>query len=242
MVKPVKTAADFERVLAEKIILNTREVRYNIIKNIAKKVFGWRCTRWKPDKATGSHALTHAKADWDIAWIDSDFSVDKMRGLKPYQRINHFPGMTVLTLKNNLAKYLKLMAKEMAHEFNFFPKTWIFPYESYELMNYTQTKKNATYIVKPINSAQGKGIFLTRRIKDIPRDSCSVVQLYKNNPYLIDNKKFDFRIYVLVTQVTPELQVFLFKEGLARFATEDYNPKGIMQVGAPIDTSKLKPG
>ena len=69
-----------------------------------------------------------------------------------------------------------------------------------------------------------------------------MVQLYKNNPYLIDKKKFDFRIYVLVTQVTPELQVFLFKEGLARFATEEYNPKGVMQVGAPLDTSKLKPG
>ena len=135
--------------------MNCREVRYNIIKNIAKKVFGWRCTRIKPDKDTRSEALTHAKADWDIAWIDNDFSVDKMRGLKPYQKINHFPGMTIISMKNNLAKYLKLMQKEMSSDFQFFPKTWVFPYESYELMNYLQSdkKKPSTFIVKPMNSS-----------------------------------------------------------------------------------------
>ena len=41
-------------------------------------------------------------------------------------------------------------------------------------------------------------------------------------PYLIDKKKFDFRIYVLVTQVIPEVHCFMYKDGLARFATEEY--------------------
>ena len=130
---PKKTAAEFEASLQDKVILNSREIRYDIIKQIAKKTFGWRCTRYKPDKETGSLALTHGKADWDIIWLDSDFHIDRLRSLKPYQKINHFPGMTIISLKNNLAKYLKLMQKQMPSEFGFFPKTWIFPYESYEL-------------------------------------------------------------------------------------------------------------
>jgi tubulin polyglutamylase TTLL6/13 len=166
-----KTPAEFEASLHDKIILNVREIRYDLIKNIAKKVFGWKLTRLKPDKETGSTALTHAKADWDIIWLDSDFHIDRLKGMKPYQKINHFPGMTIISLKNNLAKYLKLMQKEMPQEFNFFPKTWIYPYESYDLMNFIQEKKKPmTFIVKPVNSCQGKGIFITRKVKDIPKD------------------------------------------------------------------------
>ena len=70
---------------------------------------------------------------------------------------------------------------------------------------------------------QGRGIYLVRRFEDIDAKLGDqiVAQRYMSNPYLIDNLKFDLRIYVLVFGVEP-MRIFMFKEGLARFATDEY--------------------
>jgi tubulin polyglutamylase TTLL6/13 len=46
-----------------------------------------------------------------------------------------------------------------------------------------------------------------------------------HKPYLIDEFKFDLRIYVLLAGVNP-LRIFIYKDGLARFATVPYEPPG----------------
>ena len=76
-------------------------------------------------------------------------------------------------------------------------------------------------IVKPDCLSQGKGIFLTQNIENINLKEATVVQEYLNDPYLIDGLKFDMRIYVLVLSCDP-MKIFMHKEGLVRFATEQY--------------------
>jgi len=47
------------------------------------------------------------------------------------------------------------------------------------------------------------------------------VQEYLDSPLLVENKKFDLRIYVLVTSVDP-LIAFIADEAMVRFCTEEY--------------------
>ena len=78
-------------------------------------------------------------------------------------------------------------------------------------------------IIKPDCSSQGKGIFLTNDLDNVPKDDIYVVQQYMQNPYLLDGLKFDLRLYVLVLSCEP-LKIFLYEEGLVRFATQKFQP------------------
>ena len=95
--------------------------------------------------------------------------------------------------------------------------------------------------MKPIGSAQGKGIFMFSKLSEIsewrtdykykPNGPNSqkdkdveayVVQRYINNPYLVGGKKFDLRLYVVVSSFSP-LVVWLYRSGFARFTNTRYN-------------------
>ena len=76
-------------------------------------------------------------------------------------------------------------------------------------------------IVKPEFAAEGRGIYLIRKIDNMDLNVNMIVQKYIKNPFLIKKLKFDLRVYALVTSINP-LRVYINKEGLARFATEEY--------------------
>jgi tubulin polyglutamylase TTLL9 len=93
----------------------------------------------------------------------------------------------------------------------------------------------AIWIMKPIGKAQGKGIFLFNKLSQInewkkdhrwkadeAQAETYVVQRYIENPMLVGGKKFDLRIYVLVTSYSP-LTVYMYRAGFARFSSYRYN-------------------
>ena len=140
----------------------------------------------------------------------------------PHQRVNHFPGIYNLARKNMLGRHLMKMQQLLPDEYNFFPTTYMLPHDYNHLIEDQRDQKHPrTFIVKPEDSCQGKGIFLTRNIADLKATDQLVVQKYIHKPHLIDNFKYDLRVYVILTGVNP-LRVYVYKDGLARFATAEY--------------------
>lgn len=61
-----------------------------------------------------------------------------------------------------------------------------------------------------------------------------ICQQYISKPFLIDGFKFDLRIYTLISSCDP-LRIFVYKDGLARFATVQYSePSNNNMVGPSI--------
>jgi tubulin polyglutamylase TTLL4 len=76
--------------------------------------------------------------------------------------------------------------------------------------------------LKPSNSSCGKGIRVVQGSNKISSKDDTIVSLYLDKPFLINGRKFDMRMYVVVTSFHP-LRVYFYQDGLARFATENYS-------------------
>ena len=127
-----------------------------------------------------------------------------------------------------------------ASRYDFFPQTYAVPAE-YNLFVEEFKRSGGVWIMKPVGKAQGKGIFLFNKLNQIsewkkdtrwsrPGDAASlqekaenyIVQRYIERPYLIGGKKFDLRIYALVTAYAP-LKVYLYRAGFARFSNSRFS-------------------
>ncbi|XP_072348819.1 tubulin polyglutamylase TTLL13-like isoform X3 [Scyliorhinus torazame] len=160
--------------------------------------------------------------EYILYWTDSSVSHEKVMEMKCFQKINHFPGMSEICRKDLLARNLNRMLKLFPKEFNIFPRTWCLPADFGDFQAYCRMKKTKTYICKPDCGCQGRGIFITRNLKDIKQGDRLICQQYISKPFLIDGFKFDLRIYVLVTSCDP-FRIYIYNEGLARFATSKYS-------------------
>ncbi|XP_062378642.1 tubulin polyglutamylase TTLL5 [Sardina pilchardus] len=176
----------------------------------------------------GFHEVHPNSNDFNVMWTGSHLKPYLLRGLQAFQKVNHFPRSYELTRKDRLYKNIHRM--QQAHGYNnfhFIPQTFMLPSEYQEFCN-SFAKDKGPWIIKPVASSRGRGIYLVSNPNQISLDENILVSRYINNPLLIDDFKFDVRLYVLVTSYDPVI-IYLYEEGLARFATVKYeeNTKNI---------------
>lgn len=113
---------------------------------------------------------------WDFVWADREWiyaAFDKMH-LEPWQRLNHFRNGRELCRKDLMAKNMKRRRRALEKEcrfeeaatYDFIPTTFVLPRE-YSMFVEEFKKTGGVWIMKPIGSAQGKGIFLFTRLNEI---------------------------------------------------------------------------
>ncbi|ESO12921.1 hypothetical protein HELRODRAFT_63814, partial [Helobdella robusta] len=163
-----------------------------------------------------------SSVNYNIIWTGSHVKPYFLSSMLKFQKVNHFPRSYEITRKDRLYKNIEMMQQNKGFKhFNFVPQTFVLPRE-YKAFLFHSNKEKCLWIVKPTSLSRGRGIFLTNSPEKALVDDNVVVCRYIDNPLLINGYKFDLRLYVLVTSFDP-LIIYLYKEGLTRFATVQFN-------------------
>ncbi|KAG7170272.1 Tubulin polyglutamylase TTLL4-like [Homarus americanus] len=192
------------------------------------RLLKWRFTNITPlivrkTIANSGFRITKKTLQWCGTW-GKHMKSPCFKAVREFQKINHFPGTFQVGRKDKLWKnFLRLQTKFGKDEFGFIPKTFVLPGDLKALKAaFDKEGVKKKWIVKPPASARGTGIQVVHKWSQVPHDSPVVVQRYISRPYLINDTKFDIRIYVLVTSFHP-LRIYLYQDGLVRFASVQYN-------------------
>ena len=170
---------------------------------------------------------------WPVCWAPPG---DKLWKELPLGSIvNHFPGSWTLGRKDGLSRILTEQQRRLGnHDYNFVPQTFTLPGDRSTLeraWSEGTLMGGGAFIVKPLNSSRGRGIHICNDIDEIEPDAKVLVQEYIHRPLLLQERKFDLRIYVLVTSFEP-LRAYTYDQGLCRFATQPYAPPSADDVGS----------
>ena len=146
---------------------------------------------------------------------------DSMK-LNNFKKFYRFFGYQVLKKDTLYRNYLE-MKKEFDEDYNFMSETYHYPDDKdiieKKFENYTLNLDDL-WLIKPAHLWGGIGIRIFQSLNDIKAKSF-LLNKYITNLDLINNKKYDLRLYILVTGLKP-LRIYFNQEGLIRIAAENF--------------------
>lgn len=159
-----------------------------------------------------------------MCWSDTVLPLPSLVRFTSWQRSNHFPSMYLICKKGHLAATLSKVRPLEPKSFRFHPRSWIMRTQKDVFRKVLDSNSAATkyFIMKPNSGCQGRGIMVTSDPFSASKDLDNyIVQEYIKNPLLMEGKKFDLRVYVLLTSIR-DPSIFIFEDGLVRICTDPY--------------------
>ncbi|RLN10454.1 hypothetical protein BBJ28_00022743 [Nothophytophthora sp. Chile5] len=183
----------------------------------------------------GGWLETDSDFDWDLHWADVGWVREHLDAFTPLQ--DHQP--SPLTRRGLYSG--DPAARREAELFDFWAATFVLPHEYGMFLEEFKRTAGGRWIMKPVGKAQGRGIFLFEKLSDISdwkreptwkgdgalqakTADTYIVQKYVESPYLLGGKKFDLRLYVLVSSFSP-LSFWIYRAGFARFSHARYSQR-----------------
>lgn len=154
---------------------------------------------------------------WNASW-GRQYNMNEYEKCKCWQKINHYAGAFLMGRKDNLHMRMTELKEKVGSFADFYPESYLLPKEQEKLNN--AWKNHPMWIVKPSASSRGIGIHLVSNKDPVPTVA-GIVQYYIEKPLLVQDRKFDIRLYVLVSSIEP-MRIYMHSAGMARFCTHKY--------------------
>jgi tetratricopeptide (TPR) repeat protein len=145
--------------------------------------------------ARGLHRMSNSYLNVAICAMFDDLVDDKIRLQKHLANLDRaFPGQGFHVLPAAFELPLERQAFEREY-------------------SHSSGGSGSLWIVKPAEAANGAGVRLLESLSNLPPEHERwLVQRYIERPLLLDGRKFDMRLFALVTNVWP-LRIYLFPDG-----------------------------
>jgi hypothetical protein len=139
-----------------------------------------------------------------------------------YQKYNHHKSFYIIHNKEKLYQLFFKQKQLFNEEYDYMPESYVLPADKKlfdeKFKNFKLNLDNI-YLVKPTQNSQGRGIYILENPNEVS-GSCLVTK-YIPNPGTLKGRKYDMRLYVLITSYDP-LIVYLHNNGIVRIASEEY--------------------
>jgi hypothetical protein len=157
-----------------------------------------------------------------LVWLDAIKFDPFTHRVQQWQVVNRIPGSNVLCRKVLFELLMRQTAALFPSATKCIPESYILLNEINEFM---EKRANSTFFLKPNRGSLGHGIVIVKPNSSFGVKTLTVAQKMIE-PFLLDNRKFDLRLYVLVSSVRP-FRIFIYRDGLARFCAEEYGSDSI---------------
>ena len=206
----------------DEIVLDQKDKKYYVTYEAYDDYYSresvWKVLNYSGIIRSFSHFNTH-----NLLIKNPDADELKQMGMIPiFQKMFSYTNFKIISHKDLTYLNYFSMRKSFPKDFDYMPETFGYPEDKKiiekRFKNY-KIDENDLWLIKPKTGSLGDGIYMFENLEKTP--DVYLISKYISNPHLIHKLKYDFRIYVLVTGLSP-LKLYLYREGMVRFATEEY--------------------
>ena len=205
----------------DEIILDKKKRKYFVTYEATEEYYSRECVM----KVMNSSGIirSYSTLNSHNLLLKQPFQTITYKKVPRFQKIYSFINFSILSHKDLTYKYYLEMKSKFPDDYNYIAVTYSYPEEKDTIENMLKDYKvtpDDLWLIKPKSGSLGHGIRIFLTLNDIPEQF--LLTRYINPPHLINNKKYDFRVYILVTGLAP-FRLYIYTEGLVRFASEEYS-------------------